>query len=66
MAKLSVKEVRHAEVERLKWCERPMLLKVLVHAFDQVEQTHNGPQPLEQLARAHRIRAWLDRVSPRV
>jgi hypothetical protein len=43
-----------------------VLLKVLVHAFDQVEQTHHGPQPLEQLARAHRIRAWLERVSARV
>lgn len=43
-----------------------MLLKVLVHAFDQVEQAHHGPLPVDQLARAHRIRAWLERVSPRV
>lgn len=43
-----------------------MLLKVLVHAFDQVAQTQDGLQPLDQLARAHRIRAWLERVSQRV
>jgi hypothetical protein len=59
-------EARRLEVERLRWCERPVLLKVLVHAFDQVEQCGQGPQPVDQLARAHRIRAWLERVSPRV
>ncbi|MBL8956226.1 MAG: hypothetical protein JNK82_35970 [Myxococcaceae bacterium] len=60
------RDARRAEVDRLRWCERPVLLKVLVHAFDQVEQTTRGPQPVEQLARAHRIREWLQRVSPRV
>ena len=59
-------DARRAEVDRLRWCERPVLLKVLVHAFDQVEQAHHGPQPVEQLARANRIRAWLERVSARV
>jgi hypothetical protein len=62
----TLRDARRAEVERLRWCERPVLLRVLVHAFDQVEQTHHGPQPLEQLARAHRIREWLERVSARV
>jgi hypothetical protein len=62
----SPKDARKAEVERLRWCEQPVLLKVLVHAFDQVEQCHNGPQPVEDLARADRIKQWLDRVSARV
>ena len=61
----SVHQVKREEVERLKWCERPMLLKVLVHAFDQLEHSQ-GPLPVDELARVVRIKAWLTRVSPRV
>jgi len=62
----SPRDARRHEVDRLKWCERPVLLKVLVHAFDQVEQTHTARSRSSSSPARNRIRAWLERVSPRV
>ncbi len=56
-------DVRRAEQQRLSWCQRPLLLKVLVRAFEELDHAHRGPQPLEKLERAFRVKAWLERVS---